>query len=159
MKEMNRKGIITALVLSFLSITQLSAQETDNNTGYKTALGIRISSQDAVVNHSITLKQFISESFAAEGLLSFGDPVALGVLLESYKPIGSKSFRWFWGAGAYAAFSGNRKVGAQGALGLDLKFPSVPFNLSVDWKPELNFSEIFSFEPAAVGLSARFVFR
>lgn len=149
---MNKPGFIVALALVF-SFESAVAQD------YKTALGIRISSQAAAVNHSITAKQFFTPNLAVEGLLSFGDPVAFGVLLEKHNPIGTQSFTWFWGAGPYFGFSGNRKLGAHGVLGLDLKIPSVPFNVSVDWKPELNFSEIFSFEPAAVGLSARFVFR
>jgi hypothetical protein len=61
-----------------------------------------------------------------------------------------------YGGGAYVGFSGVRNVGAQGILGLDYKFATIPLNLSVDWKPELNFVQDFSFEPAAVGLSARF---
>ena len=150
---MKKIGIIFSFVFFGYASQNLQAQD------YKTALGIRISSVDAVVNHSITFRQFITESFAAEGLLSFSDPGAFGILLESFKPIGGQSFSWFWGAGPYVGFSENYKFGVQGALGLDLKFPSLPVNLSIDWKPELNITKVFSFEPAAVGLSARFVFR
>jgi hypothetical protein len=28
--------------------------------------------------------------------------------------------------------------GAQGVVGLDYKFASIPINISLDWKPELN---------------------
>jgi hypothetical protein len=82
----------------------------------------------------------------------------LGLLLEKHTPLGSSGLTWFWGAGAYAGFSGGRKFGAQGALGLDFTMTQLPFNLSVDWKPELNFTRQFSFEPSAVGFSVRFVF-
>lgn len=150
---MKKIGIIFSFVFCCGFLHQASAQD------YKTALGIRISSVDAVVNHSITFRQFITESVAAEGLLSFSDPGAIGLLIEKFRPIGGQSFTWFWGAGPYIGFSDNYKFGLQGALGFDLKFPSLPVNLSVDWKPEMNFTRVFSFEPAAVGLSARFVFR
>lgn len=145
------KGIVFAMVLS-VTATCIQAQD------YKTALGVRISSQSAVVNHSVSLKHFFTPATAGELLVSFGDPGAVGVLIEVHKPIASRNFNWYWGAGPYLGFSENYRVGLQGALGLDLKLPSLPFNLSADWKPEMNFSKVFSFEPAAVGLSARFIF-
>jgi hypothetical protein len=55
-------------------------------------------------------------------------------------------------------FRSDRKFGAQGVVGLDFLFPALPVNLSVDWKPELNLTKEFSFEPSAVSLSARFAF-
>jgi hypothetical protein len=152
--HMTKNRIVSLILFSCLAFqAPVKAQD------YKTALGIRISSQDAAVNNSISFKQFFSPAFAVEGLFSFGDPVALGFLLEKHHPITANNFSWFWGAGPYFGFAGDRKFGVHGAAGLDLKFPSLPFNLSVDWKPELNITRIFSFEPAAVGLSARFVFR
>ena len=124
----------------------------------KHALGIRISSQDAVINHSITYKYFLDPSTAIEGLFSFSDPVALGILLEKHKPFGAAGLSWFWGAGAYVGFGGERNFGAQGVVGLDFIAPTLPINISIDWKPEVNFIKEFSFEPAAVGISARFIF-
>ena len=124
----------------------------------KNLLGIRISSSDAVVNNSITYKRFFNSTWAVEGLFTFSDPAALGLLLEKHTPLGASGLSWFWGAGAYAGFGGSRRFGAQGAVGLDFIMPSLPLNLSVDWKPELNFTRVFSFEPAAIGVSARFVF-
>jgi hypothetical protein len=121
-------------------------------------LGIRISSKDAAINNSVTYKRFLNASVAIEGLFSFGDPVAIGALVEKHKPFGPAGLSWFWGAGAYVGFSGGRNVGAQGAVGLDLIVPTLPLNFSLDWKPELNFAKQFSFEPSAVGFSARFVF-
>ncbi|MBB1284285.1 hypothetical protein HRH25_07875 [Flavisolibacter sp. BT320] len=124
----------------------------------KNMLGIRISSSAPAVNHSITYKRFLNPTLAVEGLLSFTDPGALGVLLEKHSPFATSGISWFWGAGAYAGFSGGRRFGAQGVVGLDFIMPTLPLNLSIDWKPELNFSKQFSFEPAAIGFSARFVF-
>jgi hypothetical protein len=42
-------------------------------------------------------------------------------------------------------------------LGLDYNFTNLPLNLSLDWKPELSLIRTVNFEPAAVGISARFV--
>lgn len=150
---MKKTGFISALLLLLLAYS--------NNTkaqDYKTALGIRLSSNDAIVNNSITLKYFFSNSVAVEGLLSFGDPVALGLLLEKHKPTGLGGLTWFYGAGAYIGFASPRNFGAQGVLGLDYKLPSIPLNLSVDWKPELNIVKETAFEPSAVGASIRFTF-
>ena len=90
-------------------------------------------------------------------------------LLEVHKPLSSEGLMWFYGAGGYISFDKtynpnkqrdvtNTNFGAQGVLGLDYKFPSVPLNLSIDWKPELNIIDNINFEPAALGFSARFTF-
>lgn len=127
---------------------------------YKTALGIRLSSNDAAINNSISIKHFLSGNTALEGLLSFGDPLALGALVQVHHPISNAAgLNWLIGGGAYVGFGSSRNLGAQGVLGLDYKFPSLPINLTVDWKPELNLLQSVSFEPAAVGLSARFTLK
>jgi hypothetical protein len=160
-KTSNMKKSFLAFTLVFgITVLQKSvyAQEMGGSMEGKNMLGIRISSADPVINHSITYKRFLNPTLAIEGLFSFSDPAALGLLLEKHTPFAASGLTWFWGAGAYAAFSGGRRFGAQGAVGLDFVLPSLPLNLSVDWKPELNFTKQFSFEPAAVGFSARFVF-
>ena len=154
---MKKIGIIFAM--NFLFIHSLNAQDSLNVQDYKMALGARFSSDDAAVNHSISFKYFLSEKIAVETLFSFGDPFAIGLLVEKHNPILSNKFKWFYGAGAYVGFGVSRKVGAQGILGMDYKVPSIPLNFSLDWKPELNFYSEFSFEPAAVGLSARFTLK
>lgn len=152
------KRTIQALVVLCLLQTTAFSQESSSSSSRKHALGIRISSQDAVINHSITYKYHFNSSTAVEALFSFSDPVALGALIEKHRPFGASGLSWFWGAGAYVGFGGGRNLGAQGVLGLDFMAPTIPINFSVDWKPELNFTKQFSFEPAAVGFSARFVF-
>ena len=148
---MKKAGFIV-LILFSMAATTASAQ------AYKSALGVRFSSSDAVVNHSISFKHFFRESTAIEALFSFVKPYALGVLIEKHHPLTNNNFTWFWGAGAYVGFTDKKNFGAQGALGLDLKIPDVPLNLAIDWKPELNLVKDVFFEPAAVGLSARFTF-
>jgi hypothetical protein len=150
---MNKKLLLAGLLACMIGT--VSAQETTQD--YKTAVGIRLSNNDAIVNNSITVKHFFSSSMAIEGLLSFGDPVAIGALIALHQPIGNASgLKWLYGGGAYFGFGSPNNFGAQGILGLDYKIPSIPLNLSLDWKPELNFVRDFGFEPAAVGFSARF---
>jgi len=90
-------------------------------------------------------------------------------LLEFHKPLNTPGLQWFYGAGAYVGFGKEYDVnkarnvntnyfGGQGVVGLDYKFASVPINISLDWKPELNLISDINFEPAAIGFSARFTF-
>jgi hypothetical protein len=154
---MRKAGFI---LLLFIAIFSVKAKAQDNVAqNYKMALGVRLSSSAPVINNSISFKYFYKENTAVEALFSFGDPVGLGALIEKHNPITSQAFTWFYGGGVYLGFGGGRNVGGQGVLGLDYKFPTIPINFSLDWKPELNFAKEFSFEPAAVGLSARFTFK
>ncbi|RYG47086.1 MAG: hypothetical protein EOO01_15335 [Chitinophagaceae bacterium] len=158
-----KKLISATLVAAALLFAQTSFAQ------YKTALGVRLSSSQAMVNNSISLKHFLTETTAVEALFSFGDPLALGALLEVHKPLSTEGLQWFYGGGGYLGFEKvydpNRKVndtevnfGGMGVLGLDYKFLNLPLNLSLDWKPELNLVNDITFEPAAIGLSVRFLF-
>jgi hypothetical protein len=144
--------IICALIVLVTTGNRIQAQE------YKMGLGVRLSSSQATVNNSVSFKYFLNETSALEGLLSF-DPVSVGALYELHRPLGAPGFQWFFGGGGYVAFQGNDVFGAMGVIGLDYKFQNIPLNLSLDWKPELNFVKDISFEPAAVGLSIRFAFK
>lgn len=161
---MKKTTIVAVIFVAAISVsTSLHAQE------YKTALGVRLSSSQAMVNNSITLKHFLNERSAIEALFSFGDPLALGALYEVHKPLSTAGLQWFYGGGAYLAFVKNydpnkdrneteANFGAQGVLGLDYKFANLPLNLSLDWKPELNLVNDINFEPAAIAFTARFTF-
>jgi hypothetical protein len=159
------KKLFLTLLLSagIFSISSLYAQD------YRTALGVRLSSAAPMVNNSVSIKQFITETTAIEGLLSFGDPLAIGALVEFHKPLASAGLTWFYGAGGYIGFvktlntttqktSTDPNIGAQGVVGLDYKFLNIPLNISLDWKPELNIVNDINFEPAAVAFTARFTF-
>lgn len=159
-----KKILLAFLFPAALFLTHsLSAQQ------YKTGLGVRLSSSPAMVNNSISLKHFLSETSAIEALFSFGDPLSLGALYEIHKPFSTTGIQWFYGAGGYIGFvkeydpvknehETDVNFGAQGVLGLDYKFVNLPLNLSLDWKPELNIVSDINFEPAAIGLTARFTF-
>jgi hypothetical protein len=159
-----KKIISVSLFLAAIVFTTgVSAQS------YKTGVGVRLSSSQAMVNNSISLKHFLNERSAIEALFSFGDPLAIGALYEVHKPFSTEGLQWFYGGGGYLGFvkswnpNKNRNetdvnVGAQGVIGLDYKFTNLPLNLSLDWKPELNLVSDINFEPAAVGFTARFTF-
>ena len=160
---MKRMIAVCLLVAGIGFASTASAQD------YRTALGVRLSSSNAMQSNSISLKQFITPTMAIEGLFTFGEPLALGALLEFHKPLSSAGLNYFYGAGGYVGFVKevntstqktvtNANFGAQGVIGLDYKFNNIPLNLSLDWKPELNIVDDINFEPAAVGFTARFTF-
>jgi hypothetical protein len=165
-----KKIFIACLFLSGIAISKTSsAQDAPSGNSYRTALGVRLSSSSAMQNNSISIKQFITERTAIEGLFTFGDPLALGALLEFHKPLAPAGLTYFYGAGGYIGFvktvntntqktSTDPNFGAQGVIGLDYKFSGIPLNLSLDWKPELNIVNDINFEPAAIGFTARFTF-
>jgi len=160
---MKKLLFVSLFAFSFLFINDINAQD------YKTALGVRLSSAAANINNSISLKHFINEKMAIEALFSFGDPIALGALVEFHKPLSSEGLRYYYGAGGYISFvktfdpvkqtnETDPNFGAQGVIGLDYKFVNIPLNISLDWKPELNIVNDINFEPAAIGFTARFTF-
>lgn len=160
---MKKIAIVCSLIAVIGATQAVSAQD------YKTALGVRLSSSNAMQNNSISIKHFINEKTAIEGLFTFGDPLAIGALLEFHKPLSAPGLRYFYGAGGYIAFekkvnvttqktSTDPNFGAQGVIGLDYKFNNIPLNITLDWKPELNIVSDINFEPAAIGFSARFTF-
>jgi hypothetical protein len=138
-------------IFCFMAGQQASGQE------YSNALGIRLSTAQATINQSVSYRRYLNENTAIEGLLSF-DPIAVGALYEKVYPLGAPGLQWFFGGGAYVAFQGNNVFGAMGIVGLDYTIPSIPINLSLDWKPELNFINNVNFQASAVALSVRFVF-
>lgn len=152
------KKLLPAIACAWMTISAVAQENASNE--YRTALGIRLSNHHATVNNSITIKHFFNRNMAIEGLVSFGDPLAIGALIEWHRPVGGSSgLRWLYGGGAYYGFGAPNNFGAQGILGLDYRVGSIPLNLSLDWKPELSFVSDFGFEPAAVGFSARFTLR
>lgn len=133
----------------------LSAQD------YKVAMGIRFSSASPTLNNSVSVKYFMNESTALEGLISFGNSrFGLGGLYEKHQLIGATpAFTWFYGGGAYIGIEDhNTFVGPTGIVGLDYKFQNAPLNLSLDWKPELDIIPNINFVPDAFALTARFTF-
>ena len=167
---MKKIAFVCLLIAGMCATQSASAQEESSaGSGYRTALGVRLSSSNAMQNNSVSIKHFLNDKVAIEGLFTFGDPLALGALVEFHKPLSASGLSWYYGAGAYVGFvkkvntntlktSTDPNFGGQGAIGLDYKFANIPLNLSLDWKPELNIVSDINFEPAAVGFTARFTF-
>jgi hypothetical protein len=135
-------------------INRVSAQD------YKVAFGLRFSTAAPTISNSVSVKYFLDESNAVEGLVSFGSRFGLGGLYEKHQLIGgTPAFKWFYGGGGYIGFQNNNTyLGPQGIVGLDYKFQNAPLNLTLDWKPELDIIPKINFVPDAFALSARFTF-
>ncbi len=148
-----KKNLFLVSLITAFSISS-KAQE------YKTAIGIRLGPNSAVIAPGFTVKHFINEKHALEALVGFGDGLGVCGLYEWHQPVAAvEHLQWFAGAGAYAAYRTKTAfIGAAGIVGVDYKFPDIPLNISIDWKPELNIIETVGFEASGVGFSARFTF-
>ena len=148
-----KKSLVIAGLLLAISFS-LKAQE------YKTAVGIRLGPNAPAISPGFTIKHFLNEKHALEGIMSVGNGFGLGALYEWHIPIAAvEHLQWFAGAGGYLAFRDSETlVGAAGIVGLDYKFADIPLNISIDWKPELNIISSVGYEGTGVGLSARFTF-
>jgi hypothetical protein len=144
---------LVLLVVSSL-FNSVSAQD------YKVAIGVRFSSASPTLSNSVSVKYFLDESNAVEGLVSFGNRFGIGGLYERHQLIGgTPAFKWFYGGGGYVGFQdGQTWLGPTGVIGLDYKFQNAPLNLSIDWKPELDIVPSINFVPDAFALTARFTF-
>jgi len=156
-----------------LGLVLLAATSVSNRLqaqDYKLAMGIRFSSASPTLNNSVSVKYFMNETDAVEGLISFGNNrFGIGGLYEKHQLIGgTPAFTWFYGGGGYLGFENRTDankvekhttyLGPTGIVGLDYKFQSAPINLSLDWKPELDIIPSINFVPDAFALTARFTF-
>jgi len=145
-----------ALLICLISIAAL----TSKSQSYTTAAGIRLGPNSAAVTAGFTVKHFLNEKSAVEGILGINDGVGICGLYELHFPIESvNNLQWFAGPGAYIAFRNSSTFfGAAGVVGLDYKFEEIPLNLTIDWKPELNIISKVAFESSGIGLSVRYTF-
>ncbi|MEO7767530.1 MAG: hypothetical protein ABIS01_08895 [Ferruginibacter sp.] len=155
-----KKTLLFVSTIIFLTGT-LTAQEYEEKAPeYKTAAGLRLGPNSAAITAGFTVKHFLDDQHAIEGILGINDGIGLCGLYEWHKPVVSvEHLQWFVGAGPYAAYRNKTTyIGAAGIVGVDYKFQDIPLNFSIDWKPELNILTSVGFEASGVGFSARFTF-
>jgi hypothetical protein len=138
--------------MAFAALTQAQS--------YKTAVGVRLGPNTAAITAGFTVKHFINENTALEGIIGVNNGLGICGLYEKHFNIEAvNNLQWFAGFGGYVAFNSNSTfVGGAGIVGLDYKFEEIPLNISLDWKPELNIISKVNFESSGIGLSARFTF-
>lgn len=150
-----RSLLLTLAAISIFSLATVHAQD------YKLGLGIRFSDASPTLSNSISVKYFMNENTAIDGLVSFGSRFGVGGLYEIHTPLNATpGLKWYYGGGAYLGFQDrNAYLGPQGVVGLEYKFENIPLNLSLDWKPELDIVPAINFVPDAFGLTARFTIK
>jgi hypothetical protein len=145
-----RKAIfLTGLIILSL-VFNASAQKRSSSyrsQSYTTALGVKF------YPGAITLKHFVSDKNALEGILSFWDRgFRITGLYEIHGNIsGAPGLKWYIGPGAHIGVYNNKyykdgyesggAFGIDGVLGLDYKFRDAPINLSLDWQPSFEFGD------------------
>lgn len=140
------KFTIAIFIGIFFLLQSASAQS------YNTGLGLRFGG----LSNGITVKHFVNQKAALEGILSLGNKsFILTGLYEWHAPVDqSKQFLVYYGLGGHLGFFqdgggyyyNNKRLytqttvaGVDGILGLDYKFRNAPINISMDVKPFVDF--------------------
>ena len=155
-----KKTFLLLIAVTLLSLT-LKGQD------YRTSLGLR-----AGWPYGVTLKHFLNEKNALEGILAsnWGGFVITGLYENEHWTGQYPGLNWFWGFGAHVGFwdAGRNPnvdetyvgsvIGADAILGLEYTFDDVPINLSLDLLPTFNLIGYTGWGGINGGLSIRYVF-
>src|SRR5580698_1886956 len=96
----------TPLILLF--IIAVTCANKGFSQDYKVAIGIRFSTPSPTLGNSVSVKYFMNDRDAIEGLISFGPRFGIGGLYEVHQLIGATpAFTWFYGGRAYIASQDN----------------------------------------------------
>ena len=157
-----KRVFVLLIALTMLNITISNAQSSSSNSStYTTALGVKF------YPTGVTLKHFISDNHALEGLGYFYNyGFRITGLYEIYGDINNaRGLRWYIGPGAHVGFyntkyGGGSSAGVDGVLGLDYKVTNAPLNLSLDWQPSFEFGDNFNngFSGGWGGFGIRYTF-
>jgi hypothetical protein len=152
--------------LSFLSF-QAEAQR------YGTAAGIRMGSNDYSRTFGLTAQQRIFKHVTIEGIVQsdFSRNTTFHLLLERHRPIISKRFNYYYGAGISSGWEesriknpesmqiihtyGNPTTGVDLIAGIEMTVLNTV--ISLDYKPNVNLVGREEFFRGQVGISARMV--
>jgi len=155
------RKIILTFILAISIVTLANAQE------YKTGVGLR-----AGFSNGLTIKHFVSENAAFEGLLSTrwqGFDIT-GLYEIHHQAFEVEHLNWYYGVGAHIGFWdgsntswGTRGIqytviGIDGILGIEYSFNEAPINIGVDWKPAINLTGYTGFWPDGGAISIRYIF-
>jgi hypothetical protein len=166
--------------IAILGFKDAAAQQPAINTGnYRTAIGMRVGHTSG-----LTVKHFMGNGNAIEGIIGVW-PSAFSITGMYQWHVAAPSapgLKWYYGIGAHATFyndryyyyregrrgywyryyryqEGGAGIGIDGTLGLEYKIPPIPFALSFDIKPYVEFTThnhvFMAFDP---GLGIKFTF-
>ena len=134
--------------------------------GYKTAIGLRGSFVSGV-----TVKHFIKKETALEGIFSFGQwgMNITGLYEKHAQAFEVTGLNWYYGGGAHIGSTDDDHpyfqergeyvvIGLDGIVGLEYYIQEIPINLSIDYKPQLNFTGDTGLKGYGGALSIRYTF-
>jgi hypothetical protein len=164
---MRRNSILILTILLFTTAYQAEAQR------YGTAAGIRMGSNDFSRTFGISAQQRVFKHITLEGILQsdFSKNSTAHLLVEVHRPIISKRFNYYYGAGVSTGWEesfvkdketkqilhtyGNSTSGVDIIAGVEITVANTV--ISLDYKPNFNLSGREEFVRGQVGISARMV--
>jgi hypothetical protein len=159
-----RKALFVFSVLALFTISRSSAQSMGSD--YQTAVGVKF------WPGAVTVKHFIRDNTALEGLANFWDHgFRFTGLYEIHGDIsGAPGLKWYVGPGAHLGWyngnwhhgdyyysDGGFSLGIDGVLGLDYKINGAPIALSLDINPFLELAN-HTYVDVWGGLGIRYTF-
>lgn len=157
------KKVLISLTFALCITVIVSAQD------YKTGIGFR-----GGFSNGLTLKHFVSQQAAVEGILSTRwSGFEITGLYEIHKQaFDVERLNWYYGGGAHIGFynGDNTKdswgdpgenysiLGIDGILGIEYNIEEIPINISLDWKPVFNLAGYTGFWGDGGALSIRYIF-
>lgn len=157
-----KKIILTLTLVIFIAVF---AEAQDYNTGVGLRLGF---------SNGLTVKHFISDRTALEGLLSTRwRGFEITGLFEVHNPaFDVERLNWYFGGGAHIGFwngdytydrwgdagTNYTVVGVDGIIGIEYNFEEFPLNVGLDWKPSFNLTGFSGFWGDGGALSIRYIF-
>lgn len=154
-----RKILFTFILITTMAIA-INAQD------YKTGIGLR-----GGFSQGLTIKHFLSEKAALEGLLTtrWRGFEMTGLYEVHNTAFDVDNLRWYYGGGAHIGFwDGNSTwgtigqaytiIGIDGIIGIEYSFSEAPINIGLDWKPAINLTGYSGFWGDGGALSIRYIF-
>jgi hypothetical protein len=157
-----KKIIITLTLVLFIAI-YANAQD------YETGVGLRLG-----FSNGLTVKHFISDRLAFEGLLvtRWRGFELTGLFEVHNQAFEIERLNWYFGGGGHIGFwNGDYTydrwgtagvnytvVGLDGIIGIEYNFEEFPLNVGLDWKPAFNLTGYSGFWGDGGALSIRYIF-
>ncbi|MFT4659968.1 MAG: hypothetical protein ACI8XB_000224 [Patiriisocius sp.] len=153
-----------SLLIVLLIVFAFGAKAQD----YDMAIGLRLG-----LGSGLTFKKVISKNASFEALAEFRYGFNLTGLYEinRYDAFDVDRLNWYFGGGAHiGSYRGYRTrrsdfkheselaLGLDGIIGIEYNFVEAPINLSLDWKPTLNFVGYDGLYGDNGSLSVRYIF-
>ncbi|MCD4772749.1 MAG: hypothetical protein K8R41_05120 [Bacteroidales bacterium] len=155
-----------------ISLFFVASSFTLNAQDYRTGFGLR-----GGTSQGLSVKHFLSSETAIEGIVSTR---WRGLMITGLYEIHNPAFdvyglNWYYGGGAHVGFWNNSDyaipwaetdyngsytiLGVDAIIGIEYTFIDVPINISLDWKPAMNFLGYTGLWGDAGAVTVRYIIR